>query len=263
MRPLIRGHNRSLVDFHRLQMSTTNKLLIIVATYNEMENLPSLIAKLFEVLPEASIVVVDDDSPDGTGKWCEQEAEKRDNLVLISRSGKLGLGSASIAGFEFGIENNFDYIATMDADWSHDPASMKELWEIVQRCSGVGQSDNFGAIIGSRYVEGGEIKGWPRKRLLSSKFVNWFTRLLLRVPTKDNTGAFRIYSAEALDVVDVRKINCQGYGYLEELIFLLHKNEFELHEHPITFTDRDKGESKASVWEGIKVLASIVRLAFR
>lgn len=244
-------------------MSTTNHLLIIVATYNEIENLPSLVAKLFELLPMASIVVVDDNSPDGTGKWCAEEAEKRENFFMISRSKKLGLGSASIAGFEFGIENNFDFVATMDADWSHDPASMKELWEFVQQRNEAGQVDNFGAVIGSRYIEGGKIEGWPRKRLLSSKFVNWFTRLLLRVPTKDNTGAFRIYSAEALDVVDVRKINCQGYGYLEELVYLLHKNEFELHEHPITFTDREQGESKASIVEGIKVLTSIVRLALK
>ena len=244
-------------------MSSTNNLLIIVATYNELDNLPSLVAKLFELLPAASIVVVDDNSPDGTGRWCAEEAEKRDNFYLLSRSGKLGLGSATIAGFEFGLENNFEFIATMDADWSHDPASMKEMWELVQRLDGAGRIDNFGAVIGSRYVEGGKIEGWPRTRLASSKFVNWFTRLLLRVPTKDNTGAFRIYSAEALDIVDVGKINSQGYGYLEELVYLLHRNEFELHEHPITFTDREKGQSKASIVEGVKVLSSIVRLALK
>ena len=252
-----------LFDIHCLQMSTTNNLLIIVATYNELNNLPSLVAKLFELLPAVSIVVVDDNSPDGTGLWCAEEAEKRDNLYLISRSGKLGLGSATIAGFEFGLENNFRFIATMDADWSHNPTSMAEMWELVQRLDGAGRIDNFGAVIGSRYVDGGKIEGWPRIRLASSKFVNWFTRLLLRVPTRDNTGAFRIYSAEALGVVGVGNIASQGYGYLEELVYLLHRNDFKLHEHPITFTDREQGQSKASVLEGVKVLASIVRLALR
>ena len=238
-------------------------MLIIIATYNELENLPSLVTRLFELLPAASIVVVDDNSPDGTGRWCAEEAKRLDNFYHLSRSGKLGLGSATIVGFEFGLKENFEFIATMDADWSHDPSSMKEMWELVPRLDGAGRKGNFGAVIGSRYIDGGKIEGWPRTRLASSKFVNWFTRFLLRVPTKDNTGAFRIYSAEALDIVDVSKINCQGYGYLEELVYLLHRNEFELHEHPITFTNREQGQSKASVLEGVKVLASIVRLALK
>jgi len=244
-------------------MSTTNSLLIIVSTYNEMENLPSLVDKLFELLPKASIVVVDDSSPDGTGKWCAKQTQQRENFFHISRPEKSGLGSATIAGFEFGIDKNFDYIATMDADWSHDPNSMKDLWSLVGQLNEGGRSENFGAVIGSRYVEGGKVEGWPWSRHVSSKFVNWFTRTLLRVPTRDNTGAFRIYSSEALDVVDVRSINATGYGYLEELVYLLHRNEFELHEHPITFTDREKGKSKASIVEGVKVLVSIVRLAFQ
>lgn len=243
-------------------MSTTNSLLIIVSTYNEVENLPSLVEKLFELLPEVSVVVVDDNSPDGTGKWCEEETQRRERFFHIGRARKMGLGSATIEGFEFGIEKGFDYIATMDSDWSHDPHSMKELWLFVQGLR-QDQIDNFGAVIGSRYVEGGKVEGWPWARHTSSKFVNWFTRTLLRVPVHDNTGAFRIYSSEALDVVDVNKINCQGYGYLEELVFLLHRNEFELHERPITFVDRENGKSKASIFEGVKVLTSIVRLAFR
>lgn len=240
-------------------MLPKDKLLIVIATYNEMENLPPLVERLLELLPEASILVVDDNSPDGTGRWSEEEAERNERFFCIVREGKLGLGSATVAGFEFGLNHHFSYVGTMDADWSHDPEAMQRMWNDEMRLdSACGKEP--GVVIGSRYVAGGAIDGWPWFRRFSSRFVNRFVRLVLGLPTKDNTGALRIYSSDALRLVDVQNLNAKGYGYLEELLFRLFLKRIPMREMPIRFVDREKGKSKASVTEGIRVLWSILRL---
>lgn len=225
-----------------------------------MANLPSLVERLLLLIPEAEIVVVDDNSPDGTGRWCEQEAARNAQFHHLGRPGKQGLGSATLAGIKFGLDRGFDFIATMDADWSHDPQAVAEMWErIVQDRDGV-VGESFGALIGSRYVKGGGIRGWPLFRRVVSRSVNAFTRLVLRLPTKDNTGALRIYRAAALHHCRALEITTRGYGYLEEMLFRMHRVGLELWEHPITFVDRQAGKSKASLGEGIRVISNILRI---
>jgi len=180
------------------------KLLVVIATYNEIENLPQLVDQVHQHLPETD---------------------------LIHRSGKLGLGSATICGFRNALENAYDLIATMDADFSHAPASLAEMVRTIQ----LDENSDCGLVIGSRYVRGGGIVGWPLFRHLSSRAVNFAARLLLRVPTHDNSGAFRIYRNSTLEAVNIDQIQSDGYAYLEELIWRIHRANIRMVEVPITF----------------------------
>ena len=171
-------------------MSGHEKALVAIATYNELENIPSLVDALQRELPTADVLVIDDNSPDGTGRWCDQRAGDDSRFRVIHRSGKLGLGSATIAGFEHAIEYGYDLVATMDADWSHDPAALPSL------IFALAQSRDI--AIGSRYCPGGRIKGWPLSRRLVSAVMNRLSRTLLRFPVADSSGAFRVYRVSAL-----------------------------------------------------------------
>lgn len=185
--------------------------------------------------------------------------EKYDRLHHIGREGKLGLGSATLEGLKFGLKHQFEFIGTMDADFSHNPKSMQEMWHRMQRCDSF-PDDSIGAIIGSRYIEGGQIDGWPWYRRIASSTVNRLARIILQLPTKDNTGAFRIYRTQAILQAKAFEINTSGYAYLEEIVFLLARAGFQLQEYPITFVDREKGKSKASIGEGLGVIWNMIQL---
>ena len=233
------------------------KLLVIVATYNEIDSLPRLVIQIDQRLPEADILVIDDASPDGTGNWCEEVADKYPQLSVIHRTGKLGLGSAAIKGFQWAAQRDYDLVATMDADLSHAPQSLLEMHEKMR-------SDEFervGVMIGSRYVPGGGTEGWPLTRRIASKAVNAFARFWLRLKTKDNSGAFRIYRSEALANLDVSSLKSSDYAYLEEILWRLNQNDVQMAEHPIVFRDRELGRSKTSPILGAKVFWQILRLS--
>ena len=232
------------------------KTLVVIATYNEIENLPTLVDQVQSHLPEADLLVIDDNSPDGTGRWCDARAQSDDRFHVIHRSGKLGLGSATICGFQYGLQNSYELIATMDADFSHAPASLAEMMRTIQ----LSENSDCGLIIGSRYVRGGGIVGWPLFRHLSSRAVNLAARFLLQVPTRDNSGAFRIYRSSALEAVDVDQIQADGYAYLEELIWRIHRADIPMVEVPITFIDREKGASKTSLLIGFKVFWHLLKI---
>ena len=232
------------------------RLLIVVATYNELDNLPALVDRLVELLPSVEIVVVDDDSPDGTWKWVQKKAEVLPSLKLIHRTKERGLGSATIAGLKFGLDDDFDFIGTMDADFSHDPAAICEMFELAQ-------SGSFDAVVGSRYVRGGRIEGWPLHRRLASRVVNLLARYWLGLKTHDNTGALRVYRAEILRKVGLSDIRSAGYAYLEELMMKLQRNKAVVIEHPITFRDREEGRSKAGLGVGIAVIREILMMRFQ
>ena len=225
------------------------KKLIVIATYNEIENLPNLVSQLHDHIPDADLLVIDDNSPDGTGRWCDQETPNDDRLHVIHRSGKLGLGSAAICGFQYGLKKSYELIATMDADFSHSPASLAEMFETIE----LPENRKCGLVIGSRYVRGGGIVGWSMFRHLSSRAVNFVARLLLRVPTRDNSGAFRVYRNSTLQAVNIDLIQSEGYAYLEELVWRIDRAGIKMIELPITFTDREKGASKTSLALGISV----------
>jgi dolichol-phosphate mannosyltransferase len=231
-------------------------MLVIVATYNEIDNLPRLVHQLNAVLPEAEILVIDDASPDGTGNWCEEAKTKFPGLSTIHREGKLGLGSAAIAGFRWAAERDFDLVATMDADLSHAPKSLVEMYQKMNSAN----FDETDVMIGSRYVEGGGTEGWPLARRLASRVVNGFARTMLRLKTKDNSGAFRIYRSRVLSKLDFKKLKSSDYAYLEEMLWRLNKTGATMAEHPIVFRNREQGRSKTSPWLGLHVFWQITQM---
>ena len=227
-----------------------------MATYNEIDNLPRLVLQLTELLPEADILVIDDASPDGTGNWCESSLSKYPRMSVIHREGKLGLGTAAIAGFQYALGNDYSCIATMDADLSHAPNSLREMLGKLQEPG----NEDAGVCIGSRYVAGGGTEGWPLIRRVASRCVNLFARVMLRLKTKDNSGAFRIYRRSALERMDVSELKSSDYAYLEEILWRLSREGVSMVEHPIVFQNRELGKSKANPLLGVKVFWQIFRM---
>ena len=237
----------------------SSPLLIVIATYNEVDALPILIKRLLAELPATNILVIDDNSPDGTGQWCDQAAQQLLQLRVIHRAGKLGLGTATKLGLQEGLAGSFDLIATMDADLSHDPATLAEMVRLLDSDS----SQNWGAIIGSRYVAGGAIHGWPWYRLVSSYVVNQYARIVLGLTTRDNTSAMRVYRTSALQKLDLDSLRSPGYAYLEEILVLMKRQGIPVSEHPIIFKNRETGASKVGLAELASSLWEILKLSFR
>ncbi len=247
---------RNHCPIERNSLNSHCDLLIVIATYNEIDNLPRLVARLVELLPSAQILVIDDASPDGTGKWCEDAKAKYPALSTIHREGKLGLGSATLVGFQKALTREVSLVATMDADFSHDPASLVKLVNSLRS----EQNRDIGVAIGSRYVPGGRIAGWPIYRRLASRGVNFFARFMLRLKTRDNSGAFRVYRCDALKKLDLATIRSAGYGYLEEILWRLDRAGVKMIELPIVFHNREHGRSKANVSAGLNVFWQITKM---
>ena len=237
----------------------TMHLLTVVATYNEIQSLPKLVQQLNHVLPNQSILVIDDNSPDGTGKWCDDFVKSNEHFEVIHRPGKSGLGSATLLGLHWAIEEGFDFVCTMDADLSHDPDSIPAMLALID-------TDKINApevAIGSRYVQGGQIIGWPWYRRFTSMLVNVYVRLVLRLPARDNSGAFRIYKTSALKKINLRNVESTGYAYLEEILWRLHAAKVKMIEHPIVFHDRIEGKSKANLSEIVGSFIQIMKMSVR
>ncbi|MDO5552394.1 MAG: polyprenol monophosphomannose synthase [Planctomycetia bacterium] len=230
------------------------KILIALATYNERDNLPDLLDAISRVLPQADLLVVDDHSPDGTGDYVLQRARQDSRLHLLARSGKLGLGTAVVDALLFGLTHDYDYIVNMDADGSH-PAEF--LPALLDAALGADEPD---VVIGSRYVSGGKIVGWPLRRRLASRAMNLFSRFVLRLNTRDNTGAFRCYRSATLRKLDFSQFRSRGYSFFEEMLFRLRKKGARFVEVPITFVDRVHGHSKVTLREIVRTLWQILML---
>ncbi len=228
------------------------RVLIALATYNEIDNLPSLIGEIHRVLPAADLLVVDDNSPDGTGEWCDERARGDPRLKCLHRPGKKGLGSATVAAMRVALEASYDIFVTMDADWSHDPQYLPAL---------LAATETADAALGSRYCAGGAIDGWPLHRRLSSRWMNRLSRGILGLPVRDASGAFRAYRVRVLRRIDLASIHSTGYAYLEEILWKLHRAGGTLIEVPITFHDRRSGKSKINVQEALGKLGLLTRLA--
>jgi len=231
-----------------------SRVLVALATYNEMDNLPSLVVAIRQQVPSADILVVDDKSPDGTGQWCAQWASQHPWLHVIHRESKQGLGTAARTAIDYAIDQEYQRLVTMDADWSHDPHDLPALLEASER---------FDVVIGSRYCEGGQIEGWPWHRRLISRLLNKTSCSLLHLPVRDASGAFRVYRVASLDALTRENLQSSGYSYLEELLWYLKQNKATFNEQPIKFRDRQAGHSKAGLNELWGKLATIVRLMFR
>ena len=233
-------------------MAQEESTLVALATYNEIDNLPTLVDEIHQQLPKAAVVVIDDNSPDGTGKWCQQKAEDADWFRCILREGKLGLGTALRTAMQTAVESDVEALITLDADWSHPPEVLPRILEM---------SKHADVVIGSRYCPGGDIEGWPQRRRLASRMINSASRKILGVPVQDCSGNYRLYSTKLLRQLDWSVIQAEGYAYIEEVLWHLHLLDARFAEVPITFTDRQAGESKISTAEMLGAAKMLMRLA--
>ncbi len=234
-------------------------LTVVVATYNERDTLPDLLNQLWDVLPDAKVLVVDDNSPDGTGRWVREMQSRESRVELLHRENQRGLGTATMAGISRALSNNAEWIATMDADLSHNPADLAAMWQHLYI---VGEQA-IDVLIGSRYIDGGRIENWPRRRKLTSRLVNAFSRYAVGLAARDNSSALRIYRGTALKSIELARVNAVGYVYLEQILLYLQQLGAKIEEYPITFRDRKSGRSKVGVWETARSLRDIVWLALR
>jgi dolichol-phosphate mannosyltransferase len=213
------------------------KILVIIPTYNELDNLPRLLPEVFSKNDDIHILIVDDNSPDGTAGFVEEEMQKNDSLHIIKRSSKQGLGTAYIAGFKYAIQNEYDFIFEMDADFSHDPNEIPKFLEEIK---------NADLILGSRYKNGVNVINWPMRRLLLSWFANLYTRLITGMPVHDATGGFKCFKRKVLEAINLDQVKSNGYAFQIEMNFKAWKKGFKIIEMPIIFVDRMKGQSKMS-----------------
>jgi dolichol-phosphate mannosyltransferase len=214
------------------------RMVVVLPTYNERANVGRLLEQLREVLPDAQVVVVDDSSPDGTAEVVAEAAAELGQIKLVQRPGKQGLGSAYRHGFQVALDEGYDVVVSMDVDFSHDPASIPAMLQLV--------ADGADAVIGSRYVPGGGTVDWPVYRRLLSRWGNRYTAGVLRIPLRDCTSGFRVYRATALRAIDPGSTTAEGYAFLTELVRRLVRQGFTVTESPITFVDRRYGTSKMS-----------------
>jgi dolichol-phosphate mannosyltransferase len=231
------------------------KVLVNIATYNEIENLPALVGEIFKYLPEADILVVDDNSPDGTGKWAKEQEKLNPKIYCIEREKKSGLGTAIISGMKYAIENGYEYMVNMDADFSHQPRFLPSLVNSMD-LSENGPKD---VILGSRYILGGKTENWPVYRKVISRSINFCVNVFLRLRAKDCSGGFRCYRTSLLKKINFEKIISKGYSFQEEILWHLKKQGGKFKEIPITFVERKKGKSKADFSEALEVLKIIFK----
>ena len=232
-----------------------DKAVVIIPTYNEIENVENIIRAVMNIpTPHFDILIVDDNSPDGTGEAVKKlQNEFRDRLHLLSRSEKNGLGRAYIAGFHWALENGYGYIIEMDADFSHDPADLPRL---ITAC----REEGADVAVGSRYVSGVNVVNWPMKRVLMSYFASKYVRLITGIPVNDTTAGFVCYRAGVLRAIDLDSIKFVGYAFQIEMKFKAWKYGFDITEVPIIFTDRTAGPSKMSSGIFVEAIFGGIRL---
>jgi dolichol-phosphate mannosyltransferase len=230
------------------------RAIVILPSYNEAENVLLLSADVLSQDDGLDVVVVDDNSPDGTADLVSGAMDDEPRLHLVKRAGKLGLGSAYQAGFEYALANGYDLVFTMDCDYSHHPKHLPQFLEAVAAGNDM--------VVGSRYVPGGGVRNWPKRRILLSRFANLYTRLLLRVPVYDCTAGYRCYSREVLETVNPGAIRSSGYAFLEDMVMRVHRAGFQISEVPIIFEDRTRGASKINHSEIYLAAWHVLKTAF-
>ncbi|PKL83334.1 MAG: dolichyl-phosphate beta-D-mannosyltransferase [Ignavibacteriae bacterium HGW-Ignavibacteriae-3] len=213
------------------------KSILIIPTYNEILNIQKLLPDLLEMYSSLDVLIVDDNSPDGTAAYVEKISQSDKRVKIIKRPRKMGLGTAYVAGFKYALENGYDAAMEMDADYSHDP---KELEVFLTKIN------DYDLVIGSRYIYGVRVINWPIRRLLLSYFANLYTRIITGMPVKDGTGGFKCFRRKVLESINLDAIKSNGYSFQIEMNFKAWKKGFRLIEVPITFTDRVEGTSKMS-----------------
>lgn len=213
------------------------KKLIVIPTYNERENIKRIIPLIKNADRTFNILVVDDNSPDGTAKAVKQMMKRDRTIHLLERPGKMGLGTAYVEGFKYALKKKFDLIFEMDADFSHDPKYLPDFLREIQKND---------LVIGSRYVNGISVVNWPLRRLMLSYFASWYVRFITGLPLRDATSGFKCYRRKVLEAIDLDNIHSDGYSFQIEMHHKAWKRGFKLKEIPIIFVDRHAGSSKMS-----------------
>ncbi len=235
-------------------MPTPSRLLVSLATYNERDNLAPLTAEILGVLPSAHILVIDDNSPDGTGKLADELAQRDPRLHVLHRPGKLGLGTATIRAMQYAIEQDYDLLINMDADFSHHPRYLPAL---------LAGMDRHDIMIGSRYVPGGGSENWPWKRIVISRTVNAIVRFLMRLSARDCSGAYRCYRVALLRRVPLDRILSRGYSFQQEVLYRCRKAGARIGETPIVFANRRAGASKVNTREAVRSMSLLLYLGVK
>lgn len=218
-------------------MSHTQRALIIFPTYNERENIEKIVHAVLPLDPRINVLIVDDNSPDGTGEVADKLVAAEEKVNVLHRANKEGLGKAYIAGFKWAIERKFDYIFEMDADFSHGPEYIKDFFKAIV---------DHDLVIGSRYISGVNVINWPMSRLLLSYYANVYTRIVTGMPLRDGTGGFKCFRREVLEAIDLDAVKASGYSFQIEITMRAWKKGFRIKEIPIVFVDRIAGVSKMS-----------------
>lgn len=229
-----------------VEIAGERRTLVLVPTYNEADGISELLDRALVSHPDLEILVIDDGSPDGTGKIAAERAAHESRIAVLHRSEKQGLGAAYVAGFKVGLERGFDLLIEMDADLSHDPADLPRL---------IAAAQDADLVIGSRYVRGGSVEGWSHARHTLSRSANLYSRIMLGIPVRDSTSGFRCYHRRVLDRLDLAAVSSEGYAFQIEMAFLSLRNGFRVVEIPITFRERSTGRSKMSrniIVEGVR-----------
>lgn len=228
-----------------------HKVLVVVPTYNEAENIVNLIPAVLGQSNAVEILIVDDSSPDGTGEIVGGMMKSEPRIHMIKRAGKMGLGTAYVAGFKFAIEKRYEYVMEMDADFSHDPDDIPRFLEKIRECD---------VVLGSRYKNGVRVLDWPMQRLLLSYSANVYTQIMTGLPLHDATGGFKCFRRQVLESIDLERIKSNGYAFQIEMSYKAWKKGFRLEELPIIFHDRRSGISKMSrkiVYEAVFMLLTL------
>jgi dolichol-phosphate mannosyltransferase len=230
------------------------KSLIVIPTYNEKDNIAKLVEAIMGLPYYFSVVIVDDNSPDGTGAVADELSKKFERVKVIHRKGKGGRGSACIEGFQYALKQDVDYIFEMDADLSHDPKEIPEFLKKIQE---------YDMVIGSRYREGSKIVNWGKWRPIFSRLANFYARSLLNIPITDYTNGYRCYKKHVLADVDFDKIDSSGYIVLSEMAYQIARKGYTIGEIPTVFVNRRRGESNLTLKEILSAFISILRLRIK
>jgi dolichol-phosphate mannosyltransferase len=214
-----------------------NKSLIIIPTYNELDNIQKLIPDILDRYENVDILVVDDNSPDGTGNYVSILSQSNERVKIIRRENKLGLGTAYITGFKYALQNKYNYVFEMDADYSHDPGEIENFFRAIK------END---LVLGSRYLSGVNVINWPMRRLILSYLANFYTRFITGLPVHDATGGYKCFRREVLEAINLDKVKSNGYAFQIEMTFKAWKRGFRIKEISIIFLERSKGKSKMS-----------------